>query len=1170
MKSRRLLLLAMICAAAAIGNADAATRLALVGGEGNGGIENVLDIATALLGKDADLQLLDRAEVGRVLREHELSLAGLVDAVHAVKTGQLLQADLFAVLEGSLTNETAGATSLGLVVFDAKTGSRYADSALLASNTASAAAATAEAVRAAAAKYHRKPEDLHTLGLLTVRNADLPRQFDGLCDTVGLLLERELTASPGIAVLERRRLEQVTRERSVAPDAQENRLLSSLRMIELDIGQDGAGLRGALALVGADGARTKAVSASVPARDAAALAHLLADKTERFLNAPSDRLPPNRAAEAARFHREYLLLLQHRDYVAAVHPLDAAIALAPEQTSWQPEMALLLPLAAIELIDPGGQNWQRSLPAQPSLGDRASGLALGQRCADLLLDLSREAVSSARPGEPLPEVLKANYRSGFCNLLQRMADVRPGDFSSAGDIAALAGKERTLRMEVIEPFLRNQSVDKASFAAYSSALYHLFDSGLEVTSLPSEQRTQDDVLALSHWVELSHKLNPPDGSGAYAPVEIIVNLGFFVGHRGSQVEALRQTLEQDQDPVIRLYARAARLFVRTNVPAGERLAGPTAFRGLKPVVTNTLESERDFRLYAQDLLTHGEAAKPGPLREHVWRAIMSDLWALLNGDGYATEHLEACRFAFAQGDIQLVLFQNARRAFEIPRYHELTGELELVNGMLKLILEKPEAYPTNNTGQYYARGAVIKDLQQTRDRLAGELAERGGRTALATNAPPFSPWKQKVCLLDMATPINGYAWMYKPVVKDGQVFALALGFHEWGLPEDSLQLVRVPLEGGAPSFLGHAPITVTEWVNRPYVLRRGPQSRLKDETPTTFDVGRAACAGAGCYFAATCSGMYIFPTNGGQVLHLGATNGLPSDDTHTLAFLDGKLYIGAGEIRRDGYLASYDPDSGKVAILASSRRSERVSPFDDQPPFYILSLVSDQIRHRLLMAVSTVITPNGRIPDITPSMGIWSYQPSSSEYKRLAPLLIPTPQATFVQISTWAGLAGANALAVKETYIMSLFDLPDIHLLSAGGAWAQKTLVANASNVAALLPGDRLQPPRTNAGAAIWDRPVPGYPGNSTIVDGPYFVRDGWFYSARPFERMALADGKREELPPLRTDYPIKLDESLQLLDDGKHVLAADQFSIWLLELSPEAAQARVANDKSNPAFGKP
>jgi hypothetical protein len=232
---------------------------------------------------------------------------------------------------------------------------------------------------------------------------------------------------------------------------------------------------------------------------------------------------------------------------------------------------------------------------------------------------------------------------------------------------------------------------------------------------------------------------------------------------------------------------------------------------------------------------------------------MSDLSALSSGKWYATEYLEACRFAFAQGEIQLALFQSARVAFELPAYHDPAGELEVVNGALKLILEKPEAYPKDPVSLRYPRSDVIEGLQQTRDRLAGEIAAAGAGagSAAVTNVPAPSPWKEKVCLFDLTAPHNGYAWLYKPVVQDGQVFALLLGFHEWGLTEDSLQLVRVPLEGGPPSFLGQAPITGMVWVNRPYVLRRGPQSRLKDETPTTFDVGRAACVGDGCYFAAT-------------------------------------------------------------------------------------------------------------------------------------------------------------------------------------------------------------------------------------------------------------------------------------------------------------------------------
>src|SRR5436190_1534847 len=426
-----------IFAAAAIGNASAATRIALAG-TGNS-VENVLDAATALLSKDTDLQLLDRAEVGRVLREQEISLAGLVRAENAVKAGQLLHADLFAVLEGALTNEAAVSSALGLVVFDAKNGVRYADSALVASNAVSAASATAVAIRAAVAKAHRNPQDLHTVGLLRVRNADLPRQFDSLCDSVGLLLERELTASPGIAVLERRRLEQVNKERNLPTDAEGNRLLSSLRMIELDIGQDGAGLRGTLALVGADGTRTNGITASIPTRNPATLAHLLADKTERFLKVPVAGISANRGAEAARFHREYLLLLHHGDSIGAVHALDAAMALAPDEEPWQREMVLLLPGAAVEILDPGGQNSARGLAAQQSSESLATCLALGLRAADLLVDLSRKAADLALRGEPILPALwwNCDYRDPLCQLSQRLAGVKTPDPSRVAEIAAL-------------------------------------------------------------------------------------------------------------------------------------------------------------------------------------------------------------------------------------------------------------------------------------------------------------------------------------------------------------------------------------------------------------------------------------------------------------------------------------------------------------------------------------------------------------------------------------------------------------------------------------------------------------------------------------------------------------------------------------------------------------
>jgi hypothetical protein len=1106
------LLLVVVFTVFTMGEACAATRIALVGSGGNDGVGNALDLATALLGKDTDLQLLDRTEVDRVLREQAFSLAGMIRAEDAVKAGQLLHVDLFAVLEGTPTNETENYSSIGLVVFDAKSGVRYADSALLASNTVSAASALAAAVRAAVVKSHLTSRDLHTVGLLSVRNADLPRQFDSICDSVGLLLERELTASPGIAVLERRRLEQVNQERSVVPDAEGNRLLSSLQVMQLDISRDGEGLRGTLAFVGTDGARGNEITASVQTHDPAALAHLMADKVAQFLKIPADGNAADREAEAARFHSEYLLLLQHRDFLAAMHPLDAAIALSPQQTSWQREMALLLPNAAIELVDPGGENWHRPLATQPSVENLSSCLALGQRGADLLLDLSREAVAQTKPGEPFPDMLKNSNHSGLKMLLEKLAGVNTTDPASVAGIAKLAGTERTLLMGTIEPYMV-KTVDDASFADYCETLRFWFIE-------PTDVNYQDAELTLKHWIEVSHRLNPFDCSGNYHPIDSF----FSISSRyvGNQVAKFCQTLEQDQDPVIRLYGRAG-LVASTMRPDGNE-------------TDKTRATEREFRLYAQDLLAHDKAYSPRPVRDRAWSLIQDTIfYDLIDDSECGNEYLEAVRFAFAQGDIQPFLFHQAAEALDRPPHRNLSGELEVVNGALKLILEKPEAYPKIK-GSYSNRIEVIKDLQQKRDKLAGT----------STNVPVPSPWNQSVCLLDLlAAPINGYAWLFKPVVQDGQVFTVVLGLQEWGLPEDSLQLIRVPLTGGPPSFLGRAKYSGIDPDSRKLFLAQ-KFYYATNVMASMCPFVRGSCVGAGYYFAATDSGVFIFPTNGDPVLQLNTTNGLPSDDIHTVAFLDGKLYIGAGEFERGGYIASYEPATRMVTILASSRRSEHISPFDDQQPFLTLGLMADSIRHRLIMALTTGTTPTiSNSPAITPAMGIWTFLPATGEYKRLAPLRIPAYDPQFWQNTIWFGLVDTNTVAVRELYMSALFDLRNDQVISYYDS----------------------QMARTNAAIRIWESPVPGFPGNHNLAAGPFFIRDGWIYSARPFERMSLADGRKEKLPSLRTDYPFMPRESLQLLDDGKHVLAADQISVWLLELKPDPAHASVGNGNNSPAF---
>ena len=149
-------------------------------------------------------------------------------------------------------------------------------------------------------------------------------------------------------------------------------------------------------------------------------------------------------------------------------------------------------------------------------------------------------------------------------------------------------------MEIMEPYLYQRKVDPDGFANYSRELWYWFQSGYKFprAGYLAEQKRRDDALALSHWVEVSHKVNPPDGSGDYRPLQLT-----FSNSQWNQVNEVRQALEQDQDPVIRVYARANRAFASVKADSSS---------------SNELAAVREFRRYAQEVLLHSEAPNPAP------------------------------------------------------------------------------------------------------------------------------------------------------------------------------------------------------------------------------------------------------------------------------------------------------------------------------------------------------------------------------------------------------------------------------------------------------------------------------------------------------------------------------------------------------------------------------
>jgi len=126
----------------------AATRVALVGESGEG-VSQAIALATANLAGDKDFQLVEREQIISVLQEQKLSLAGLLDPQQAMHVGQLLRADLFAVIESAGDGKPTG-----LVIFDANSGLRLCDQAVRGDASAVSDAVVA-AVQATAAKDRR-------------------------------------------------------------------------------------------------------------------------------------------------------------------------------------------------------------------------------------------------------------------------------------------------------------------------------------------------------------------------------------------------------------------------------------------------------------------------------------------------------------------------------------------------------------------------------------------------------------------------------------------------------------------------------------------------------------------------------------------------------------------------------------------------------------------------------------------------------------------------------------------------------------------------------------------------------------------------------------------------------------------------------------------------------
>jgi hypothetical protein len=76
---------------------------------------------------------------------------------------------------------------------------------------------------------------------------------------------------------------------------------------------------------------------------------------------------------------------------------------------------------------------------------------------------------------------------------------------------------------------------------------------------------------------------------------------------------------------------------------------------------------------------------------------------------------------------------------------------------------------------------------------------------------------------------------------------------------------------------------------------------------------------------------------------------------------------------------------------------------------------------------------------------------------------------------------------------------------------------------------------------------------NTAELAPPFMLLDGWLWTASPFGRISLSGKGSEDFPSLRgTDAKFFPTECLCAIDDGKRIVVADSYGIWVLQM-PDA-----------------
>jgi hypothetical protein len=981
-------------------------RVALVGVADDEAARNVLPMTEALLSREASVVLVERAEIERVLQEQQLSRGALSDSRQAVVLGKLLGAEVFAVFENSPADQGAS----GLVVFDAGTGIKLSDSEIGGGSAVKQASDFRAAVLAACAKHRRQTSERRTVSVAAVRNADLPRELDGVCNAIARLLQRRLLESADVTLLEREQLEQINRERALPTSGPASELLAALTLLELEFARTSGdfGINVALLLSDARGAALGKTTIAGSRTNIAELVDQLADSVTRILAVASVDHKLDGAREASRFQREAQFLMNHGYIKRGVEAAEAAYALAPDNEFCQQQLASFLVHAAHNLLQPGlgGDLNSYFYPLKVPASELKQSLELAGRALDID---SPEIKNYLRRARLVTYGHDAETRRLLYDLQQRCCN----------QIMDRARHEFTR-----EPL---SLVRCTGWISYRSLL--------DVDNLAPTARSWSGCTLelISTWLKLA-ETHPVPWDESLSANHLFMCLGRQLAARSvedqrkvpgaltaqdfEQWQHLFGMMERHPVPLVQSYGRINRLGLELRIspmPASEALHRSQAI--VKRVQAQMPAPRHDGHdvadksclLFYRAAIDAIDVLPPDVLRpEARWDCYSSLLDFML-----ARREIVAMVVSKATKDS--VFWQH-----DYPRHSGGGAAPESLpvrcNPAVLRNIERVLALLNADDGRLLEgdRAALKKELEERRREVA--------RRATTQDLSRSRPWTDARLLFEVG---NGLARIEDVVLNGNAACLIALGTKEG---RRFIQPLRVNLPGGHITPLDRA-AHAWEHLNNPGAVITG------------------VCASDDNIFVGTRQdGIFVFPLNGGAAHHI-TTNHLPSNWVRSVAWLDGKLYAGLG--KDEGFLIAYDLAARVCSTLASSRRKEKRSPLDDAAsPFIVRHLRSDRAKRRVIAEIIEPTARGGK--QLT---GLWEINPQTERLNQILPLHTGAEWLSRVR-------DGDLLLFQRHPWSLIAFDLrtDTARLLFHEGRFSHLQTVAPGAGTATTAPDSRAAP----------------------------------------------------------------------------------------------------------------